>query len=309
MSYVLTPEQEALLERVEELKRDKGVSQNKAGEIIGLTGSALSQLKNGTYKSPEAGFRIIENYFAVKDKAKLTYQEPEYVPTSISSEIYSVIRVCQIKGGLSVIVGDAGIGKTKAAQKFVSDNPTNSILITVNPCLTGVKPLLECIADKIGAVPERSANKLWLSVVKKLSDGMVLIFDEAQQLTIKEIETLRSISDYFTDKNQTLGICFIGNPETVVYMRKRKAEFAQIANRTKQIKVYTRADIKREDIIMLFPMLEENHMEKEITLMHGITQTEQSIRGAVNAFSNACDNDNCTYNGLVAAAKYTGADI
>ncbi|MDE6781629.1 MAG: ATP-binding protein, partial [Ruminococcus sp.] len=200
-----------------------------------MSGTALSQIKNGKYKAnPQKIFDTLKQYFGVKEKAKFTYSEVGYAPTSISEQIYDIISVCQVKGGLAVACGDSGIGKTKAAQKFVSDNPSNSFLITINPCLTNVKSLLKTIADRIGAGQEKSVNELWFSIANKLSDGAILIFDEAQHLTVKTIEVLRSFSDYFNDKGQTLGICFIGNVETITRMGGKKAEFAQIANRTKQ---------------------------------------------------------------------------
>ncbi len=300
-----TPEQQELLEKVEQLKREKGISQNEVGKLIGISGTALSQIKNGKYPAdPQSIFDAMENYFGVKEKAKLTYSEVQYAATSISTKIYDIINVCQVKGGLAVVAGDAGIGKTKAAQKFVADNPTNSILITVNPCLTNIKSLLKIIADRIGAAPERSRDELWLAIVKKLSDGMVLIFDESQHLTVKCIEVLRSFSDYFNDKGQTLGICFIGNIDTVARIGSKKAEFAQIANRTKQKKIYTKSEILRDDIKKLFPILETEHKEKEIDLLYRIAQTPQAIRGTINLFSNAYDNEDYSYNGLVAMARF-----
>lgn len=305
-----TPKQMELLDKVEQLKRERNISQNEVCKLIGISGTALSQIKNGKYAAnPQNIFDVLSDYFDVKEKAKLTYTEIDYAPTSISSRIYDIIGVCQVKGGLAVAVGDAGIGKTKAAQKFVSDNPTNSVLITVNPCLTGIKSLLKVIADRIGASPERSRDELWLSIIKKLSDGMVLIFDEAQHLALKEIEVLRSFSDYFNDMGQTLGICFIGNLDTIARMGSKKAEFAQISNRTKQKKIYTKEQIQRNDIIKLFPILEAEHMDKEIDLLHKISQTPQAIRGVINLFSNAYDNEDYSYNGLVAMARFMDISV
>ena len=307
MTY--TPEQLELLDKVSALQQDKGISQNEVGKLIGISGTALSQLKSGKYPAdPKKLFDIMAKYFGVKEKAKLTYTEVPYAETSFSSQIYDLISICQVTGGLTTAVGDAGLGKTKAAQKFVQDNPSNSFLITVNPCLTNVKSLLKVIADRLGAAPERSADGLWFSITKKLTDGMVLIFDEAQHLTLKEIETLRSFSDYFMDKGQTLGICFIGNAETLIRFG-RKAEFAQIANRTRLHHTYATKDVLREDIVKLFPLLTEEHMDREIDFLHAVAQTPQSIRGAVGLFSSAYNNGNYTYEGLVAMAKFAEMEV
>lgn len=303
--FMYTPEQNELLSKIEALKKEKGISQNEVGKLLGISGTALSQIKNGKYPAdPQSIFDAIAEYFGVKERAKLTYTEIDYAPTNISTQIYDIISVCQVKGGLAVAAGDAGIGKSKAAQKFVEDHPANSILITVNPCLTSIKSLLKVIAERIGAAPERSRDELWASIAKKLSDGMVMIFDEAQHLTLKDIEVLRSFSDYFNDKKQTLGICFIGNTETIARVGSKRAEFAQIANRTKQSKTYSRAEILKDDIKKLFPILESEHMDKEIDFLHRIARTPQAIRGAINLFSNAYDNENYTYNGLIAMAQF-----
>lgn len=86
-----TPEQQELLEKVEQLKREKGISQNEVGKLIGISGTALSQIKNGKYPAdPQSIFDAMENYFGVKEKAKLTYSEVQYAATSISTKIYDM---------------------------------------------------------------------------------------------------------------------------------------------------------------------------------------------------------------------------
>ncbi len=304
-----TQEQLELLEKVEVLQKERKLTQNGVAQLIGVSKTALSQAKTGKLKNPQKFFDTLASYFEVKEKAKLTYSELEYVRTSISEQIYDVIAMCQVKGGLAVACGDAGIGKTKAAQKFVADNPSNSFLITINPCLTNVKSLLKTIADRIGAGQEKSVNDLWFSIANKLSDGTVLIFDESQHLTVKTIEVLRSFSDYFNDKGQTLGICFMGNVETITRMGGKRAEFAQISNRTKQRKFYRNTEIQREDICRLFPVLELENMDAEIDFLLRIARTPQAIRGVMNLFSNAYDNDNITLDGLIGMAHHMDMEV
>lgn len=106
---------------------------------------------------------------------------------------------------------------------------------------------------------------------------------------------------------QTLGIVFVGNPETVHRMGVKRAEFAQIANRARQIKVYTTQQIVRDDIIKLFPPLKGHY--KEIDYLYQIAQTRQGLRGTVNLFSNAWDNENITYEGLVAMTKFMEMEL
>lgn len=305
-----TEHQKGLLQKLEQLQEEEHLSQSALATRVGISKGAISQLFSGSYQAnPQKMFDRMESYFGVKEKAKLTYRPVAYADTSISSEVYDIIGVCQVKGGLAIAAGDAGIGKTKAAQRYVADHPNNSILITLNPCLTSIKSILRLVADCIGAPAERSRDALWYAIMQKLSDGTVLIFDESQHLPLKTIEVLRSFSDAFADKGLTLGICFIGNMDTVARIGSKKAEFAQISNRTKQKKVYTRTKIQRSDIVKLFPILEQENRDKEIDLLLRIAQTPQALRGVINLFSNAYDNEDYSYAGLVAMAKFMDMEV
>ena len=86
----------------------------------------------------------------------------------------------------------------------------------------------------------------------------------------------------FSEEHYGLTICLL-------YTSSKRAEFAQIANRTKQKKIYTQEEIKRDDIVKLFPILEAEQKEKEIELLWRVAQTPQALRGAINLFSNAYD--------------------
>ena len=268
----------------------------------------LSALKSGTYKGDvERQIKIIGDYFATKDKiiSEDIYRELDYVPTSISQKAYDMIKLCHIKGGLAVFAGDAGIGKTKAAKQYVADNPNNSFYVALNPCVTSLKSVLKLLSAKIGARQEKSLDDMWMAIRAKLTDGTVIIFDEAQHLNYRPIEALRSFADSFAEDGQTVGFAFIGNTETV---RKfggvgQKAEFAQIANRTKLKMVYSVQKVQRGDIELLFPVLKEKQMNAEIDFLLSFARTPQAIRGTVNLFSNAYDNADISLKGLTKMAK------
>ncbi len=306
-----TDEQQRIIDRLNEFIGEQP-SQNEAAKLLGISAPILTNLRKGTYTGTVDKFmNKLAAYFNIKADLGSTYREIEYAHTSISKKVYDTIRICHVKGGLAVYAGDAGIGKTKAAQKYVGDNPDSAVYLSVNPCLTSIKSTLKLLANKIGASSASTLDELWINIVGKLSDGMVLIFDEAQHLPIKTIETLRSFSDYFRDSGQTLGIIFIGNHETARRLgTNKKADFAQIRNRTKQTRVCTVKQIKREDICLLFPLLADRHMEAEIEFLWRISQTQQALRGAVNLFSNAYDNNKqYDFKGLVSMAKFMELDL
>ena len=292
-----------IYEKMNALIESEG-SQNKAASKIGISSGTISRIRNGTYEgNTEAILEKLAEYFEVKAVAAETYNEVEYADTYISAEICDIISVCQAKGSLAIACGDAGIGKTKAAAHYAR-NHSGAILVTINPCFTCSKSVLKLLADRLGAGMEKAQDELWRSIASKLSDGMVIIVDEAQHLTPKTIEVLRSFCDYFSDRGQTLGVCLIGNIETVHRFGGKSAAIAQIRNRTKMTRTYSTRSVKRDDIVKLFPPLSGDGHDMEIDFLFRLAQTPQAIRGAVNVYSNAYDNSDTSYNGLVAMAKH-----
>lgn len=297
--------QQILLEKFEQLCIQEK-TQAAACKKIGISTSIMTQLKSGKYQGDiEKQFKLLEDYFNLKEeaKSKSSYRTDKYVPTSISSEVYNYIRNVQLKGGLMTIAGDAGIGKTRAIMKYYEEYPNSSIWITANPCMNTVKPILKKICKTLGITNVRNNYEMFDSIVDKLRDGMVIIFDEAQHISLKAIETLRGFSDYFSDRGQTLGIAFVGNMTTMdKFGAKEEAVFAQIANRTIQKPTFFTTDITREDIHLLYPDIKENSKEED--LMLAIAQSKEGIRGANNLFTNATDNEDISYNGLLSMAKH-----
>lgn len=304
MSYEYTDEQKIIIGKLENFVSSQS-SQKQASLILGMSDATISQLRKGTYVgNVEKKLKELSDYFEIKEKHSLlpTNVSSDYVETSISNEIYEVLALCQIKGGLAVAAGDAGIGKTKAVLKYLKDHPHNTFSITMNTCFSTVKSLLRLLAKNLNAGKARLQDEMWDAILDKLSDGMLLIVDEAQFLTYGQIEALRSFSDYFNDMGQTFGIALVGNPQILFTMESRRNEYSQIINRRKATRVYKKSDIKLSDIQKLFPAIADN--KKEIEYLWKISQTVQGIRGTVELYKTACQNGDCTFEGLVAVSKY-----
>lgn len=308
MGFQLSERQQRALEQFEILAAELS-SANKAGQRCGVSSSVISLIKSGTYKGSVANqLDKLIAYFDTKSKAQALYCEVEYAPTSISVKVYETIRACQIKGGFATVTGDAGIGKTKAIKKFVEDYPENSIFITINPCCKSTKSVLKLIAQQLGVPLSQSVDDLWMSIISHMHDSMVLIVDEAQLLTYHSIETLRSFSDYFDSRNQTLGVALVGNDGIREKIEGKSREiYRQVNNRTWQRPQLRTTGIKLGDIELLFPML--HGQNQELLFLHKVAQTAEGVRGAVRLFSNAYDNERFDLAGLVAMAKAMRLDL
>ena len=77
----LTPKQREALEKIAATAAELGISEAKLCERIGITGSALSQIRKGYYAGNwDNQFEKIYAYFENKAAASETYSEVEYAP-------------------------------------------------------------------------------------------------------------------------------------------------------------------------------------------------------------------------------------
>lgn len=291
----------ALQQKLRDFLNECG-SQNKAAQALGKSTAAISTYLNDCYKGNLENFEsFLEETFSNKTAAeslKSARLENTYKPTSISEGVYETIRLCHLKGGLAIECGDAGIGKTMACKKYAEDYPDTAIYVTVNPCLVTLSAFLKmlCRVQKITANGRK--DEMWMRLSESFGgERKVLIIDEAQHLPIKTIEAIRA----FFDSNPSLGICLVGNIETVTNTGKSKEAFAQIRNRTKLTEIRHTSSIQSSDISLIFPVIAAD--EKATKLILGIARSEQGLRGAGNVVSNSLDNGNISYEGLYAMAK------
>lgn len=310
-----------LQRRVEQFLADKQISQAKAAPMMGISQTALSQWRRSMYDkgNVEELESKISEFFRAQDakeeaeEKKIPYQAiGEYVPTSISEDVYQLIKYCQLEKGMVVIHGDAGIGKTKGAEKFARENPASTIYIQATPSSGTLKSTLKLLARSLKLSETRSNLDMILDIREKLEGTQkVIIIDEAQHLKLSALEEIRTLSDANPISNHSgTGIVLIGNTE--VYSRmtgKQEARFAQLFSRIRMNRYYSTQRVTVNDMRQLFPLLAEKENKQELEFLHGISQSKWGIRGAVNVYNNAVNNENITYKGLYGMARAMGIGI
>lgn len=132
----------ALQARVEQFLKEKNISQAKAAPLMGISQTALSQYRRSMYDNGDIAAleSKLEEFFRTQEEQEVNTEKAlpyrptqDYIPTSISEDVYKLIRYCQLEKGMVIIHGDAGIGKTKGAERFVRENPTASVYIQATP--------------------------------------------------------------------------------------------------------------------------------------------------------------------------------
>ena len=300
-----------LQERTREYLATSGVSQAKLAQKLGMNGSTtLSRWLSSSYSGDvEKIERALEEFFrvesatdAAKEKAAPYRPAGDYVPTSISEDVYEGIKHCQLHRCVTVLHGDAGVGKTKGAEKFLRENPSSTIYITLSPATSDLNAVCKKLAKAL-KVPVRNRADMMEEVRARLAGtNKVIVVDEAQFLKLPAIDELRTLSDTDIETGTPgNGVCFIGNSEIHDRIQgKAQAEFAQLFTRIRMPKRYLASRITVEDIRKLFPAL---NGEPELEFLLGIARSVYGIRTAQNVYENAIELEDVSCEGLRRVAK------
>lgn len=299
--------------------KEKGLSQSKVAPMVGISAATLSLYMNSNYEGGniENVEHQISNWLEMNAEKEQKNEQTkhfkpitsQYLETSISSDIYKRIKYCQFEKGMIILHGDAGIGKTKAAEKYAKDNSNSCVYIQLSPSCGTLVNVLKVISAAL-KLTESSNRYVTSNRIKQalITSDKTLILDEAQHLKMTALEEIRSISD--PDDLLDLpgcGIVLIGNTEIYNKMLGRKsASFAQLFSRIKMHKYYQTSNVKMDDVKMIFTYLKENQMTKELDFLLSIARSKWGIRGAVNVYNNAVNNEDVSFRGLYAIANDMG---
>ncbi len=301
MTLTMT-EQEAIKYILEYLEVTKE-SRSSVAKKLDISPSALTTFLNGSYPSPHTIIPKVVAFSLMEEKKEYIPVKPSFQRTYISNDVINTIEYCKLHGSMGIFYGDAGIGKTEGAKEFIKNNP-ESILITINPVFATIKGVSKLICNGLRISDYKTNMDAYSAIVRKLKDSKrVVVVDEAQHLTIKTLEHLRSM---IVDDAEC-GLVLIGN-ETIYnrMLGKQEAQLAQLFSRVAIRKNVTTNDVRIDDIKILFPLLGE----KEQGFLYKVSNNSKwGIRGAVNLFMNSSNNKDTSYQGIVAMAKFMGIGI
>jgi type II secretory pathway predicted ATPase ExeA len=122
--------------------------------------------------------------------------------------------------GFVVITGEIGSGKTTLLQSFLSEVEDNVVYAVVSQTQLTPTQFLQAVLTEFGFKPFNMRkvellDMLNMFLIEQYSNGkkVVLIVDEAQNLTRKVLEEIRMISGIETHKEKVLRIILAGQPE------------------------------------------------------------------------------------------------
>ncbi|MDH3615390.1 MAG: AAA family ATPase [Gammaproteobacteria bacterium] len=125
-----------------------------------------------------------------------------------------------LSDGFVVITGEIGSGKTTLLQSFLSELEDDVVYAVVSQTQLTATQFLQAVLTEFGFKPFNMRkvellDMLNMFLIEQYSNGkkVVLIVDEAQNLTKKVLEEIRMISGIETHKEKVLRIILSGQPE------------------------------------------------------------------------------------------------
>lgn len=162
-----------------------------------------------------------EFYQLKEDPFNITADPDFFFCSTRHSEAFShLIYGINQRKGILVVSGEIGTGKTTLCRTLLNrlDHKIKTALI-LNPSFSDLQ-LLQIILKDLG-IEGAFKNKFALIsalnrfLLDQTSQGhnVVLIIDEAQNLSVKQLEQIRLLSNLETEKEKLLQIILVGQPE------------------------------------------------------------------------------------------------
>jgi len=166
---------------------------------------------------------MYERYFGLNEKPFSITPDPRYLyltkrhAEALAHLLYGVTE----SGGFVQLTGEVGTGKTTLVRSLLEKVPGHvEVALILNPRLSP-NEFLHAICDELGAeIPEQASPKEMVDALNRhLLDAhsrgsrVVLIVDEAQNLSAEVLEQVRLLTNLETAKQKLLQIILIGQTE------------------------------------------------------------------------------------------------
>lgn len=260
-----------------------GKSQTEIARAISISSTSLSQFLSGIYKGDVEGIADrIQKYLQQEAIVANLPKMPEFAFTDTVKQIWYAAQYAHANRDISIVYGEAGLGKTMALKEYTKAH-VGIVYVETRSCDQSTKGICERILKALGKKRTGTDRVLVDTIIETLKDsGRLLIIDEAQHLSLKAIEAIRSFND-----EGNIGIVLSGNPTIYDRMYGRgEAHFAQLFSRI-GIRRAIPKEPQREDIETIFK--EANISDDCITILHYLASQKGGLRYMMKVYKIALD--------------------
>ena len=181
----------------------------------------------------------LEHYKLREFPFQLTPDSDFLYPSKIHSRAKSYMDYAiWNRDGFVVITGEVGAGKTTIIQKFLSELDKSVVVAKIFQTQLNEVEFLQAVLTEFGIKPPNTnkvdiMNTLNAFLLHCYADSkqLVLIVDEAQNLTHSVLEEIRMLSGLETRKEKILHVILVGQPE--LKDKLESPEMAQLLQRVR----------------------------------------------------------------------------
>jgi len=163
-------------------------------------------------------YNLIEEPFPVTPDPKYLFLSDSH-KEALATIVYGIDN----RRGFIAIVGEVGTGKTTILRAYLDaiEKSDFTVIYVFNPEMT-FKELVLLLASELGVPPplDKFSNTMLISAVQRAlireyneNRTVILVIDEAQNIPVSTLESLRMLSNIETKKAKLLQVVLAGQPE------------------------------------------------------------------------------------------------
>jgi len=260
---------------------------------------------------------MYQEFYGLRESPFNVTADPDFFfsSQSHSNAISSLLYGIEQRKGILVISGEVGTGKTTLCRKLLRQSSKNvKFALILNPKFSELE-LLQMIIHDLGINNQPKKFEFIRSLFRRKNDSqpnkfdlirtlndfliresnkgnnVVVIIDEAQNLSVSQLEQIRLLSNLETEKEKLLQIILVGQPE--LHDKLRLPELRQLRQR---IAVYYNIETLEKNDVRNYIFHRIARASKNADTPYTLTFTEQAFeriyhytQGSPRAINVLCD--------------------
>lgn len=221
--------------------QETGKTQAEMARAAGVSDSMLSQFLNPPRDERGAvlrgkvpfGLNVAKRaagFLAVEARRIAAPPDARWVETKAAKDTLTVLSQCHELKDFGMIYGAAGIGKTRAAERYIEAHK-DCIFLRATESIRQRRPFLRHLAmmENVKAPRTGAMDDLFEGILARLrKSGRLLIVDEAQKLDFRTLELIRDLHDL-----AGIGVVLMGDEMIyqMLHTGRTKAQYERLASR------------------------------------------------------------------------------
>jgi general secretion pathway protein A len=243
---------------------------------------------------------MYNDFYQLKENPFSATADPDFFFSSKthSEAVANLVYGIEQRKGILVVTGEIGTGKTTLCRKiFKLSTRRIKFALILNPKCSELQ-LLQMIVNDLGIVPKSKTKYALVQALNEFllnetmqGNNVVVVIDEAQHLSVKQLEQVRLLSNLETEKEKLLQIILVGQPE--LYKKLLLPELRQLRQRVAvhfHVQPLEKDDVKhyiQHRMMKAVMDMEESH--KVIFTEQAIDSIFRHTKGSPRTINMVCD--------------------